>query len=248
MTSDAFGPILHPVLDPVVSQRLTDLEVENATLRLRVLGPPPPPAGIAVQQLVEAIALSAALGEATLADRVVGTLTVSTQIQIVDVGDGSVSVQFPSPATPMPGAALSTMTIALDRVPPGAGQPDPPTLYRVLSDKQTLYAGGAWWATDQGKAIVGSCTAALAEAVGWTFPSVLSTADAITTAEASLAAALGTRAPVPAGLPGYASAAAASRQLIDGLKAKTTPPVAGDLAALSSALHLVTVAAAGVAL
>ena len=237
---------VHPVRDPVVAQRLTDLETANAALVLRLKGPPPPPAGVSVQILVESLALSAALGEATLADRTIGSLTMSTQLQLVELGQGSVSVQFPSPSTPLPSDALSTLTVALDRTPPGPGDPDPPTLYRILADRQALYSTGGWWDTDQGKAIVAACTKALAEASGWTFASVLSTADAITTSEQALAAALGGRQPPPAGTSDYAAATASSRQVVDALKAKTTAPVAGDLAALSAALHAVSVAASGV--
>jgi hypothetical protein len=239
------GP-LHPVLDPVIALRLNDAEIENAALRLRFLGPPPPPAGISVQNLVGSIGLSAALGEATLADRALGTLSVSAQMMVVAVEQNSVSVQFPSPATPLPSDNLSTVTVVLDRMPAAAGHSDPPTLYHVLAAKQALYGGADWFASDQAKAIVAACTAALAQAAGWTFASVLSTADTVTTSEQSLAAALSARQPVPAGTPAYASAADASRHVIDGLKSASSPPVAADLAALCSALHNVTVAAAGV--
>lgn len=242
----AISPQVRPVADPVVAQRLTNLEVENAALRLRLVGPPPPPAGVSVQMLVESLALSAALGEATLADRAIGSMTMSTQLQLVDVGQESVSVQFPSPSTPLPSGTLTTLTVALDRTPPGPGEHDPPPLYRILADKQALYAGAGWWATDQGKAIVAACTAALAESSGWTFASVLSTADAITTSEQELATALSARQPPPVGTVAYTAAAASSRQVIDALKSKTTPPVAGDLVALSAALYAVSVSASGV--
>ncbi len=240
--------LTHPILDPVVAQHLTDVEVENAALKQRLLGPPPPPAGVPLQQVIESVSLAVALGEATLSDRTVGSLTIAAQALLVSVDGGGVSLQFPSPATPLPPGGFTTMKIDLGRTPSAPGQPDAPTLFRILLDKQALFGGGGWLATDQGKAIVAASTAALADAATWTFSDLLNTADTIATAEQGLASTLAARQPPPAGIAAFTSATAGLRSVVDALRAKSPSFVAGDLASLTAGLHATTVAASGVSL
>jgi hypothetical protein len=223
-------------------QRLTDREAENAELRQRQILRLVP--DVPLQSFVAMLGLAAALGEATMPDRSIPSVGASVQAYLT-MNAGGLGIRFHQPEIGT-ATGLSTTNVELARIPPGAGQPVPRNLYRVLEDLQEAYSN-PFWAQFHTAAQPPSQPAALlliaaaeliANTGGWTFPGLAQSVHGIATLVQALAAF------VAASVPGAASAAyvSAADSLASLAAALAAKPVgtSGDLFALAGSLDATT--------
>ena len=221
----------------LLRQRILNLEAENTSLRAQVDALRQAQAGIGLDALISAFGLSAAIGEATMPDRSVGSLGASVQSQVI-LGAAGPILRFPAPDQPTLIDGLSTVNFAIDKVPGREGQAAPRSLYTVLLDKQAVYARTAWSGAPGAVQIVALCGAALANTATWSFASIVALATSIARQEQTLEAVVARLAPGSTAA-NYTSAVDAISALLRTASGKSVP-VAGDLLALSAALDAST--------
>jgi hypothetical protein len=214
----------------LLRQRVLDLESENITLRDRAERLERLRADLTLSGFVDSLALATALGEASLPDRVVSSLSLEARTYLLP-SEGGLALRFQPPELADRPAGLSTTSLELARVP-GPESRTAPSLYAVLEEKQRLY--GARSAPAAANVVV-ECAKALAESGRWSLLFLATSALRIAELELELAEA--------ADDPAYAEAAGALAQLAKALEDKPRP-VAADVVSLAAALDATTIAAA----
>jgi hypothetical protein len=194
-------------------------------------------------EFIDQLGLAAALGEATMPDRAIPSLTCSLQTYLA-VGSSPAAgprfaLRFHHPELGA-GAGLSTTTFEISRTPPPAGVSSAPNLYSVLLDMQALYTDPAWAGLGPASQIVSTASQLIAAPQSWSISSLAAAAGQIAEQAQALTALIQPRAPATAAALG--AAAAALNGLAGDLAAKAAP-VAGDLLELTARLYLITKAA-----
>jgi len=221
----------------LLCDRVIQLEGDKVQARLEVEKLTQPKAAVTLDRLIESMGLATAVGEASMPDRVIPSLSVTVQTYVAP-GEPGVGLRFQPPELGSLGAGLSSTSFELVRVPPRAGTPAPPNLYAVLQEKQTTYTDPAWARfSDAGRIVIDIATV-FANTGSWSFPCLLEAAAEIAGREKNLAAGVAQFAPQEAAAA-YRSSAEALAALTSALSSKPRP-VAGDLLALSSALDATT--------
>lgn len=235
--------------------RLPTLTVEGAQLRQSAISQAARYAELSAQQatavspdirldqFIAGVGLAAALGEATMPDRAIPsvscTLRAFVAVQPPAGAAPQVALRFHQPELGS-GAGLCDTTFEIQRIPPGPGATALPNLYSVLADKQQLYAQPAWQGFAPAATLMAAATGLLAAPQDWTLGHLAATAGQIGADEGALAGLIRTAAPDAA--TALAASAAALVALAGPLQTKPSP-VAGDLLALTAALFLTSKAA-----
>lgn len=213
------------------------LEADKVQARLEVEKLTQAKAEVTLDRLIESMGLATAVGEASMPDRVIPSLSATLQTYVAP-GEPGVGLRFQPPELGGLGAGLSSTSFDLAKVPSRAGTPAPPNLYTVLQEKQQTYTDPAWARfSDAGRIVVDIATV-LASTGSWSFPYLLEAATKIAGREKNLAAGVAQFAPQEA-TAAYRSSVEALAALTSALSSKPRP-VAGDLMVLSSALDATT--------
>jgi hypothetical protein len=210
----------------------------NAQLIAQQAGQVSPDIGLA--SFINSLGLAVALGEASMPDRTVNSVSTTLQAYLTfgtgaDGVSKSVGVRLYQPEL---GAATALMTASFQiaKVPPEPGVPAPRSLYNVLQAKQALYTDPFWMQISSTTAaqILTVIAATFAGVGGWTLPFLIGQAAAIAGLETTMAGL------VPAD-GAYSAAVAALTNLTASLNAADRSAyVAGDLYALTAALDATT--------
>jgi hypothetical protein len=221
-------------------QLIRELEMENAALRSEPAASGPA-GSMRLHDFVDAFGLAAALGDASMPDRALAFIKVST-LAAISVQDSEVWLTFPR-LTASISAALPTVSFDLVKTPLSHGVPANQSMYSVLLDMQALYSSAFW--TDQPSAhqLVIETTRVMGDSAGWTMPYLLDAAETLARAEEELARLTMDASDSQSSLP-LSAAAGAVTDLCHALRAKPTL-VAGDLEALTTALAGSAAAARG---
>lgn len=222
-------------------QRVLDLEADKEQLQMRVQHAVQAKADLSVQNFIAALGLAAALGEATMPDRVVPSISATVQSYIT-MGTAFVGFHLFQPGADGTPSSLSSTSFEIAKVPPQPGAAAPRNFYLVLEDKQSVYTDSFWTRfttasqppSQPAADIVGAIAIVFANTAGWNFVYLLQSATAIATLEKTLSSLL------TAGVPGdkaaaYAAAADSLLALTKALSAKDLP-VAADLISLTASL------------
>jgi len=229
-------------------QLIADLMQANQQLQENLRSALVPKADLALQRVIESFAFAAALGEATMPDRIVASLTATLQSYIT-LAESGIGLQFFQPGLGVTPASLSSTTLELSRVPPASAAGPSPRLYAVWEQKQEIYSNPFWSPFKSGGASATSIAADLVILVArvlrntdqWSFSYLVSAAVAVAARERELAGLVAARAPGSAAAA-YTSAADQLVALTAALSPKLAP-VAGDLGLLTASLDRVTGAA-----
>jgi hypothetical protein len=224
-------------LASTLTQQTTDQEAANAQLRTQQTNLVSP--DIQLGDFISAIGMAAALGEATMPDRVIASVrTTVTAFHTPDAG-----LRFYQPEFGDPGG-FGTTSFSLVKTPPVPGASAPRNLYVVVEYAQVVYddpfyrkfATSATPPVQPGAQIVAEAGKLLANAAAWNFPFVVQEIAVIASLEANLASLMsGPQA--PAQLGAFSSAVKALEQLAQALDPSVKPvPVAGDLLSITAAL------------
>lgn len=206
---------------------------------------------VTLDDFIGSLGLAVALGEATMPDRAIGSVSVTVQSYLTfAAGPDNVSrvaglrLYQPELGTP---AALATTSFELSKLAPQPGTPAPRSLYAVLQDKQAVFADAFWarFATGTPPAspapqIVIEIAKVFANVGGWSFPFLIQEAATIAGLETTLSGLLGgSVAPEP--LAAYSTVVGTLSSLTKALDpASRSNFVAGDLFALTAALDATT--------
>jgi hypothetical protein len=234
--------ILAPLGDQL-RQSATDQAARNAQLSAQHVVSVSP--DMTLGEFVAQIGLAAALGEATMPDRVIPAISCSVQTYVaVDAPSGGgprFALRFHHPELG-DASGLSTTTFQIQRTPPAPGAPVTPSLYAVLIDKQQLYALPAFAGMAPATQILVLISGLLSAPETWTVAGLAASGASIAAQEQALAPLIQSAAP---------QAAAALKTAADALLALSTPlqakptPVAGDLLELTAGLYVGSKAARG---
>jgi hypothetical protein len=219
---------------------ILQLEAQNVELRDKLERLERVRAELPLAGLVDSVGLAAALGEATMPDRVVSSIAVSAQAYLVPT-DGGIGVRFPTPELAERPAGLSTASFELGKVP-GIDGTAPRSLYVVLEEKQHLYGREPWSSYEAAQSVVVELARVLANTGAWSIPFLAEAAATVGGLERKLAAALVAGRPREA-VATYREAAVALVELAGELAAKSRP-VGGDVLRLSAAFDATTRAGA----
>lgn len=187
---------------------------------------------------VRSFGLAVAVGEATMPDRAVSSVSVSAQAYLVP-DEGGVGLRFQPAESAARPAGLSTAAFELAKLP--AAGPALPSLYAVLEEKQRVYSSEPWASRRETRALLAEISRTLADTGAWDLPFLAERAAAIAKLEQELVRAQAPRR--------RTEVAARARAAVDELASLTgrlqleREPVAGDLYALVAALHASTRAA-----
>jgi len=214
-------------------------------LKAQVVQTPP---DVTLDKFIGALGLAVAMAEASMADRVTNTVsvTVPAYLTFTNQPDGSTTtgLRLYQPEFGSPGA-LATISFELAKVAVEPNLPAPRSLYLVLQDKQAQFSDPFWIQFSNGSPPASPAGQIIAEiskiftACGqWTFPFLVQEASTIANLESALSNLVGKAAP-PVPTSAYRSAVGALCQLTGALSSRTDF-VAGDLFALASALDLTT--------
>jgi hypothetical protein len=234
---------IHDVHD--IRQVLLNREADNEKLRIQLQQAIVTKADLALENFIASIGMAAAVGEATMQDRVISSLSATLQTYVTPT-DTSVGLRFFQPGVDGHRDSLSSTTFEIARVPPPAGVPAPRNLYTVLLEKQNLYSN-AFWARfttntsppgQPANDIVVAVAVILANAGTWSFPYLLQSAAALGNSEKTLAALVSAVSPGNAATA-YSAAVSLLLALTTALTNKRVA-VAGDLLALTASLDNVT--------
>jgi hypothetical protein len=201
-------------------------------------------ADVSLENFISVIGLSAALGEASMRERSVGSIGASVQAYI-GVSAGSIGLRLHQPESTQ-FAGLSSTSFEIAKIPPVSGQPATRNLYAVLEDAQHVYTEPYWLqfltATQPPQQpalqIVTEIVQIFAQTGGWTFTFLAQEIAVIARIEKSLSDLLAKEVP--------GSQATAYQAAVDALLALTSVlttkafPVAGDLMALTIAVDSAT--------
>ena len=221
-------------------QRILDLEAENVSLREQVERLQQVRADLPLAGLVQSVGLAAVLGEATMRDRVVSSISVSAQTYLV-TSEGGVGVRFQPPELAERPEGLSTTSFELAKVPAAEGAA-PRSLYAVLEDKQRLYGLEPWSGFDDAVPLVTELARLLADAGTWSVPLLARAAATVAQLERKLATAAVPGRPADS-IRAFRDAIGALGELAKELSSKPVP-VGGDALRLAAALDATTAAAA----
>jgi len=249
-TVDALNTSQATVLDRanLLTQYTVSQAQSNAQLLANQAGQVAP--DIPLNDFIAALGLAVALGEASMPDRAITSVTTSLQAYLTfdTAQDGStkVGVRFYQPELGQP-TALATATFGIEKIPPQPGAPAPRNLYTVLQSKQAVYTNPAWLPFMSGTPPVSPAAQVVTEVArifanigAWTFPYIVQEAAVIATLETTLAGLVAAAAPSP-GASAYANIVAALANLASALNpANRSTYVAGDLYALTAALDATT--------
>jgi len=226
-------------------QRVLNLEADKEQLQVQVQHAVQAKADLPAQNFIAALGLAAAIGEATMPDRIISSISATVQSHIA-MSDAIVGLHFFQPGVDGTPSSLSSTSFEIAKVPPGPGAAPPRNLYLVLEDKQSVYTNPFWTrftTTSQPPSqpaadIVAAIATVFANTAGWNFAYLLQSATAIGTLEKTLSSL------VTAGLPGDRAAAyaAAVDSLLALTKALATKdlPVAADLLLLTASFDNTT--------
>lgn len=224
-------------LATLLSQHTADQEATNAQLSSQQGAQVSP--DIPLTSFIANIGMAGALGEATMADRSVPSIT--TTVTCYHTPDGG--IRFYQPEWGDSGG-FGTTTFSILKTPSASGAPAPRTLYVILQYAQTVFDTPFWMnlansgtpPVGPAQQILAEVTQMLANAVGWTFAYLVQEASTIAGLEARLGAALA--APVSAQqIAAFNASVQALSVLVKALDPAVKPvPVAGDVLALSAAL------------
>lgn len=206
---------------------------------------------VTLNDFIGSVGLAIALGEATMPDRAIGSVSVTVQSYLTFVpGPDKVSkvaglrLYHPELGTP---SALATTSFELSKVAPPPGTPAPRSLYTVLQDKQAAFADEFWTKFSTGtppsqpaQQIVIEITKVFASIGSWSFPFLIQEAATIAGLETTLASLLSGSVP-PEQIAAYTTVVGALSSLTKALDpASRSNFVAGDLFALTAALDATT--------
>lgn len=221
-------------------QRIAELEKQNLELRNELNELKQADTDASLQQFIELIAMSAALGETTMPGRTVESLSASVKAHLSPMaGAEGVTLRFQPPEL---GAinigAMSTTSFEIAKVPPAAGVTAPGNFYALLLDTQAIYAAlNAPKAADLARRIVIAVSQAIADTHGWRFAYLVGVAASLADLQAQVAA-MDERPQAGALRARCEDLSALAKRL-----AAKARPVAGDLYALTSAFSETTIAA-----
>ncbi len=228
-----------------IRQVVLDREADNERLRTQLQQAIVTRADLPLESFIASLGMAAAVGEATMPDRTVSSLSATVQ-SYVTPSDTSVGLRFFQPGVDTHLETLSSTSLELARVPPPTGVPAPRSFYTVLLDKQSLYTD-AFWAQFTTKStppgqpandIVVAASTALANAGSWNFAYLLQSATAIANSEKSLADLAAAKVAGSAA-SSYSAAVTSLLALATALSNKSLP-VAGDLLTLAASLDNTT--------
>ena len=232
-------PILQNVLD--IHQIALNREIDNLQLRTQLQTAIIAKADLRLQTFIAAIGLAAAIGEGSMPDRVIPTLSATIQSYLTLSGL-DVGLSFFQPGVGADSGSLSMTTFEISKVPPQPGTPSPRNLYVVLQDKQQLYTNSFWaqfsTATSAATQIVAAVTGVLDNTGSWNFAYLLQAAIGIGNLEKTLSGLVTSSSPGSAATA-FSSAVASFQALTTALSNKQQP-VAGDVLALAASLANVT--------
>lgn len=236
--------------DPaVLRQHIVNVEAEKVDLQTKLQAVQQQKSDTTFQNFVQAVALAAAIAEATMPERAIPTVSGTLQSYLSPT-DAGVGIRFLPPELAAPSAQygspalqLSSTSFSMSKVTPPAGAAALPSLYTLLQEKQQLYTDPFWSKFPNGAQALAETAKALANSGGWSFAYLVSQAGAIATQEKSLAGALGAAATADK-VAAFNHAVDQLQQLLAGLAPGTKPnPVVGDLYALAAAFAATTTAA-----
>ena len=187
-------------------------------------------AEIPIQRVVDSIGLAAAIAEASMPDRVIGTLAASVTSHL-RTSAGQLAARLPVPQLDGPTNSLSTVNFEVSRVPPAGDAAMPRSIFIILEEKQAIYGDPRWAGLAQASEVVLRVSIAMGNTGSWTWDSLLADVRGIAEAERALAAQLAG----PLG-PEYIAAADRAVSLVQALAGKPNP-VAGDVWSISAALE-----------
>jgi hypothetical protein len=222
----------------LLRQRIANLEAQTVELNNQLDDLKRARADASLQQLIEAMALSAALGEASMPGRTIESLSASVKAHVT-ADAGGVALRFQPPEL---GAvnlgALGTTNFAIAKVPPPAGTTAPGNFHALLLETQAIYGRvNTPGASDLARKIVLAATQAITDTGSWSVPYLASLAATLADLQNQLAA--GDNRPSAGALRARCQALA---ELSKVLAAKSNP-VAGDLYALTTVFGETTIAA-----
>ena len=205
---------------------------------------------VSLDDFIAALGLAVALGEATMPDRAISSVSVTVQsyLTATTLADGTQEIGFrlyqPELGTP---SALATTSFDLTKLAPQPGTPTPRSMYSVLQDKQAAFDNQFWSAFASGTPpvepapqIVVEISKVFANIGAWSFPCLLQEATTIAGLETTLAGLLGSAVPASKGTA-YTAVVGALNTLTQALNpANRANYVAGDLFALTAALDATT--------
>lgn len=218
----------------LLKQRVLDLEAQNFKLQEQVEQLGKLRADLPFQKLIESLGLSAALGEATMTDRALSTLSVSLQTYVNTEG-GAMGFRFHQPEFGPGTGVLSTSTFELAKIPPQPGNPSPRSLYAGLQEKQRVFSHFFWSSFKPASQLMTEIALTLAETAQWDVPYLTRRAGNIASFEKSLSALVAGHVK-PEAAADFETAVEALAQLAGTMQTKASP-VAGDLYALAAALE-----------
>lgn len=220
---------------PLLQRRVAELESQRIALEQQLAQAEQSRLESPLADLVNSVGLAVALGEATMQQHAVSSVSVSAQVYIAPTADG-VGIRFQPPELAHQAVGLSTATFELAKVP-GQG-PAVPSLYAVLDEKQRLYTTEPLASQKDARKLVAELHRTLAAADSWTIAFLVEQAEVIARLERRLAGASAR------GQPAHAAADELSK-LAERLEHRR--PVAGDVYALAAAFRATTAAMAALA-
>jgi hypothetical protein len=228
-----------------IRQVLLDREAVNENLRVQLQQAIVTKADLPLENFIASIGLAVAVGQASMPDRTVPSLSASLQSYVTPT-ESSVGLRFFQPGVDGHPESLSTTTFQIALVPPAPGLRAPRNLYTVLLEKQSLYTNTFWarFVTSASPPavpandIVVALTAILANSGSWNYSYLLQSSMAVGNSEKALAALVSVALPGDAATA-FSAAVSSLLALTTALAAKPTA-VAGDLFALTASLDNVT--------
>ena len=224
-------------LAALLTQQTMDKEATNAQLLTQQVNQIS--SDIPLINFISSIGMAAALGEASMPDRNIPSVT--TSVTAYHTQDGG--IRFYQPEFGDPGG-FGTTTFTIVNTPAPTGSPAPRNLYVVLEYTQSVFDDPFWAkfvnpgppATQPASLIVAEVAQVIVNAAGWNFPYLVQEVGTIASVETSLGkllAAASTTAQVPA----FTTSVKALTSLVKALDPTVKPaPVVGDLLALTAAL------------
>lgn len=226
----------------LLRQRIADLEGQAIELSRKLDDLQRARTDAGLQQFIEAMALSAALGEASMPGRSIKSLSASVRAHMTPVS-GGVALRFHPPELGAANVgAIGTTHFTIAKVPPPAAATAPGNFYGLLLQTQMVFAAvSAPNASDLVTGIVVAASRAIADAGSWNFAYLAGVAANLAQLQMQFAAT--DKRPEARVLSDHCRALAA---LATSLSVKPNP-VAGDLFALTAAFSETASAAASLA-
>ena len=235
-----------PIVDRanLLTQFTVNQAQTNAQLTAQQAGEVSP--DILLQDFVSSLGLAVALGEASMPDRAISSVTASLQTYMtLNQGTDGVrrlGLRLYQPELGQPTALVKT-SFEIAKVPPGPGVPAPRNLYAVLQDKQAVYTNSFWAQFVAGtppsppaSQIITEIAKVFASVGSWSFPFIVQEASAIANLETVLASVITGKVKAERAAA-YAAVVGALVSLTNALNPATRSTfVAGDLFAVAAAL------------